>query len=79
MRTPIPPGEYNGQCPTCDGEAKVYPNSDENGHGHIYCQEDSCGWIHRNKRGVSRYVDEAESTDREYVDAVDSSRRPSDE
>lgn len=47
----------NGTCPECDGKASIYPSPSEGDVGHIYCDEDDCGWIHRNRRGISRFVD----------------------
>lgn len=47
-------GEHRGQCPECEGEAKVYPT--ENGRGHVYCEEDGCGWVHRDIANVARHV-----------------------
>jgi len=46
----------NGTCPECDGTASIYPSPSDGGVGHIYCDEDDCGWIHRNRRGISRFV-----------------------
>lgn len=50
----LPRGEHQGQCPECDGPAKVYPTED--GRGHVYCLADDCGWIHRDLPAVDRYV-----------------------
>lgn len=47
-----------GKCPTCDGEATVFPSSSDNDKGHVYCDEDDCGWIHRHLPNVSKYVTE---------------------
>ena len=47
----------DGTCPECDGKASIYPSPSKGDVGHIYCDEDDCGWIHRNRRGISRFVD----------------------
>ncbi|MFP4628920.1 MAG: hypothetical protein ACLFMX_08020, partial [Halobacteriales archaeon] len=46
----------DGTCPTCGGQADVFPRPDED-RGHVYCSEDDCGWIHRDLLGVSEYID----------------------
>lgn len=45
-----------GVCPTCDGEATVFLDPEEEDKGHVYCDEDGCGWIHRHLIGVSEYI-----------------------
>lgn len=46
-----------GTCPSCDGEAEVFPSNKADGEGHVYCQEDDCGMIHRHMSNVRRFVD----------------------
>lgn len=48
---------HPGTCPECDGDATVFLSPDGDGKGHVYCDEDECGWIHRHKPGIRRYVD----------------------
>ena len=50
-------GRLGGVCPTCDGKATIFPSPENDGRGHIYCDEDECGWIHRDLAGIDRYVD----------------------
>ena len=47
----------DGTCPTCEGEASVYPSPTDDGRGHVYCAEENCGWIHRDKPDVGRFID----------------------
>lgn len=46
-----------GRCPTCGGEATVYPKPDEQFRGHIYCEEDDWGHIHRDRIAVNRFIE----------------------
>jgi hypothetical protein len=48
--------QETGTCPTCDGKAIVYPFYDGEDKGHVYCDEDDCGWIHRGLIGVSEFM-----------------------
>lgn len=48
--------EESGICPTCNGMATIYRNPENSLRGHVYCEEDDCGWVHRDVNGVSRYV-----------------------
>lgn len=45
-----------GTCPECGGEASVYISTTDD-EGHVYCDEDYCGWIHYNMKRVHRFVD----------------------
>ena len=47
----------SGTCPTCKGDATVFLSPVEKGRGHVYCDEDDCGWYHRNLPGIERYLD----------------------
>ena len=53
----------NGKCPTCEGEATVYPSPTDEGKGHVYCEEEDCGWIHRDLSGIDRYLHTGDDRD----------------
>jgi ribosomal protein S27AE len=49
--------QLGGRCPTCGGSAIIYTHPELPYKGHIYCNEDGCGWIHRD-RMVEKYITE---------------------